>query len=76
MRQKAGRIIAAGLTQQVTFDPVDGSINDRIDDEPSAAASDGVRRHYGRQFRADDNRLRRRGMVLGAWHRVGRPVNR
>jgi len=43
VRQKAGRIIAAGLTQQVTFDPVDGSINDRIDDEPSAATSDGVR---------------------------------
>jgi hypothetical protein len=32
VRQKAGRIIAAGLTQEVTFEPVDGPINDRIDD--------------------------------------------
>jgi len=32
VRQKAGRIIAAGVTKEVTFVPVDGSINDRIDD--------------------------------------------
>ena len=32
MRQKAGRITAAGVTKEVTFEPVDGSINDRIDD--------------------------------------------
>jgi hypothetical protein len=32
LRQKAGRIIAAGITKEVTFEPVDGSINDRIDD--------------------------------------------
>jgi len=31
-RQKAGRIIAAGMTKEVSFDPVDGSINDRIDE--------------------------------------------
>ena len=31
-RQKAGRIIAAGMTKEVTFEPVDGPINDRIDD--------------------------------------------
>jgi hypothetical protein len=31
MRQKAGRITAAGLTREVTFEPVDGLINDRID---------------------------------------------
>jgi hypothetical protein len=31
VRQKAGRIIAAGMTKEVTFEPVDGSINDRID---------------------------------------------
>ena len=31
MRQKAGRITAAGLTKNVTFEPVDGPINDRID---------------------------------------------
>lgn len=32
LRQKAGRITAAGLTSDVMFEPVDGSINDRIDD--------------------------------------------
>jgi len=32
VRQKAGRIIAAGMTKKVTFEPVEGPINDRIDD--------------------------------------------
>lgn len=32
MRQKAGRIIAAGMRKRVTFKPVDGSINDHVDD--------------------------------------------
>ena len=32
VRQKAGRITAAGITKEVTFEPVNGSINDRIDD--------------------------------------------
>src|SRR5438105_15723289 len=32
VRQKAGRITAAGLTKEVTFEPVDGPINDLIDD--------------------------------------------
>jgi hypothetical protein len=32
MRRKAGRIIAAGMTREVTFEPVDGPINDLIDD--------------------------------------------
>jgi hypothetical protein len=32
MRQKAGRITAAGITKEVTFEPVSGSINDQIDD--------------------------------------------
>ena len=32
VRQKAGRIIAAGITREVAFEPVDGPINDRIDD--------------------------------------------
>ncbi len=31
MRQKAGRITAAGMTKEVTFEPVEGPINDRID---------------------------------------------
>jgi hypothetical protein len=32
MRRKSGRIAAAGMTKEVTFEPVDGLINDRIDD--------------------------------------------
>ena len=32
IRQKAGRIRAAGMTMDVSFEPVEGSINDRIDD--------------------------------------------
>jgi hypothetical protein len=36
MRQKAGRITAAGMTKEVAFEPVDGSadglLNDRIND--------------------------------------------
>ena len=32
IRQKAGRITAAGTTREVIFEPVDGRINDRIDD--------------------------------------------
>lgn len=32
MRQKAGRITAAGMTKEVSFEPLDGAIQDRIDD--------------------------------------------
>jgi hypothetical protein len=32
MRQKAGRITAAGVTKEVTFELVNGQINDQIDD--------------------------------------------
>lgn len=32
MRQKGGRITAAGITKEVAFEPVEGEINDRIDD--------------------------------------------
>jgi hypothetical protein len=32
IRQKAGRIVAAGLTREVRFEPVDGPINDLVDD--------------------------------------------
>jgi hypothetical protein len=31
LRQKAGRITAAGMTKEVTFEPVDGPLNDQID---------------------------------------------
>jgi hypothetical protein len=32
LRQKAGRITAAGITKEVSFEPVQGAVNDRIDD--------------------------------------------
>ena len=32
VRQRAGRIKAAGMTEEVTFEPVEGPINDLIDD--------------------------------------------
>ncbi|GGA85031.1 DUF2255 family protein [Puia dinghuensis] len=32
MEQKAGKIVAAGMTRQVSFEPVAGEINERIDE--------------------------------------------
>jgi hypothetical protein len=32
VRQKAGRITAAGIRKEVSFEPVDGPINDLVDD--------------------------------------------
>jgi hypothetical protein len=32
LKQKAGRIIAAGMTREVTFEPVDGEMQDSIDE--------------------------------------------
>jgi|SRR5438128_8695605 len=32
LHQKAGRITAAGITKEVNFEPVEGEINERIDD--------------------------------------------
>ncbi len=32
LRHKAGRVTAAGITQDVSCEPVNGAINDRIDD--------------------------------------------
>jgi hypothetical protein len=32
VRQKAGRITAAGMTKEVTFEPVHGPVNDRVDE--------------------------------------------
>ncbi len=32
VRQKVGRIVAAGMTNEVAFEPVDGSNNDRVDE--------------------------------------------
>jgi len=32
LAQKAGRIIASGMSREVVFEPVEGPLNDRIDD--------------------------------------------
>jgi hypothetical protein len=32
MRQRRGRIVAAGMTKDVVFEPVEGAVNDRIDE--------------------------------------------
>ena len=41
MRQTAGRITAAGMNKEVTFEPVEGPIDERIDDayRPSTMAA-------------------------------------
>jgi hypothetical protein len=61
LRQKAGRIIAVGMTKEFTFEPVDGPINDWIDmptgrnimtDRPAehtAARSKGLRQQCTRR---------------------------
>ena len=40
LRQKAGRIIAAGMTKEVNFEPVEGSLNDSIDEAYRAKYSE------------------------------------
>jgi hypothetical protein len=40
MRQKAGRITAAGMLKEVAFEPVEGPINDQIDDAYRAKYKD------------------------------------
>ena len=40
VRQKAGRITAAGMTKEVAFEPDRGAINDRIDDAYRAKYKD------------------------------------
>jgi hypothetical protein len=58
MRRKAGRIIAAGRAKEVTFEPVDGPINDRID---AAYRSKYHGSPYLRPMIGPRARLRRRG---------------
>ncbi len=40
VRQRAGRIVAAGMTKEVVFEPVDESMNHRIDEAYRAKYSD------------------------------------
>ncbi len=51
MRRKAGRIIAAGMTKEVAFEPADGPINDLIDDAYQAKC-------HGSHVASLDGRLR------------------
>lgn len=39
VREKAGRISAAGMTKEVSFEPVSGAINERIDEAYKAKYS-------------------------------------
>jgi hypothetical protein len=40
VRQKAGRIQAAGMTKEAHFEPVDGPLNDQIDGAYQAKYAD------------------------------------
>jgi hypothetical protein len=40
LRQKAGRIIAGGMTKEVTFEPVDGPVIERINEACRATYRD------------------------------------
>jgi hypothetical protein len=59
VRQKAGRIKTAGMTREVTFEPVEGSINDRIDEAYRAkyAGSPYLKPMIGSQARAASIRI-------------------
>jgi len=59
MRQKAGRIIAAGMTKEVTFEKVEGPINDTIDDayRSKYGASSYLKPMIGKRARAATVRI-------------------
>ncbi len=63
LRQKAGRIIAAGMTKEVAFEPVGGFINDRVDDayRSKYAASPYLKPMIGARARAATVRITPRG---------------
>ena len=54
LNQKAGRITAAGMTKEVVFEPVDGPINERIDEAYRAKyrGSDYLKAMIGARARA------------------------
>ena len=52
VRQKAGRITAADMTKEVSFEPVAGAINDRIDDTYRT-------KYHGSPIRQPDDRRTR-----------------
>lgn len=59
VRQKAGQITAAGFTKEVVFEPVDGLINDRIDEAYRAKyqSSPYVKPMIGKRARAATVRI-------------------
>ena len=59
LRQKAGRITAAGMTKEVAFEPVEGQLNDRIDDAYRAkyASSPYLKPMIGERARAATVRI-------------------
>ncbi len=63
MRQRAGRVSVAGMTKEVAFEPVEGAINDRIDDAYRAkyASSEYLPPMVGRRARAATVRVSPRG---------------
>jgi hypothetical protein len=63
LKQRAGRITAAGMTKEVAFEPVQGAINDRIDDAYRAkyAGSPYLAPMIGTRARAATVRITPRG---------------
>jgi hypothetical protein len=63
LRQKAGRISAAGMTKEVIFEPVDGELNDRIDEAYRAKYKNSsyLKPMIGRQPRAATMKVIPRG---------------
>ncbi len=63
MHQKAGRITAAGMTKEVTFEPVDGAIQERIDNAYRAkyTGSEYLSQMTGNRARAATVRVTPRG---------------
>jgi hypothetical protein len=64
-RQKAGRITAAGVTREVAFEPVEGAINDLIDDayRTKYRTSPYLEPMVGAKARAATIRIRPRGKI-------------
>jgi len=63
LRQKAGRISAAGMTKEVAFEPIGGSINDSIDDAYRSKYADSpyLKPMIGARARAATVRIMPRG---------------
>ncbi len=62
VHQRAGRIIAAGLTKEVVFEAVEGPLNDRIDDAYRA-------KYRGSQYLRPMISKRARGATVRIWPR-------